>query len=305
MKSTAMDIHQLKIFVSVYKNKSFTRASEELLISQPTISDHVRNLEADLDVKLFDRLGRTIVPTREAEILFPKACQVLDDIENIEAAMQAASTEVKGKLIFGASTIPGTYILPLEAYTFKQQYPDVFFEIIIEDSSKITNLILNHDLLCGIVGARVESDRLEFKPLIEDELILVAAKGLIDKKSIQLKDIFTIPFLLREKGSGTRQTLEYSLEYHLGEKYTDVNNLNIVASLGSTGAIIQALKAGLGASILSRIAVQEELANGSLVEIPIKKLQMKRKFYLVRLKKRTLPTQYLAFCQQITEKKAP
>ena len=300
-----MDIHQLKIFASVYKNKSFTRASEELLISQPTISEHVRNLEADLNVKLFDRLGRTIVPTREAEILFPKACQVLDDIENIEDSMQAASTEVKGKLIFGASTIPGTYILPLEAYTFKQQYPDVFFEIIIEDSSKITNLILNHDLLCGIVGARVESDRLEFKPLIEDELILVAAKGLIDKKSIQLKDIFTIPFLLREKGSGTRQTLEYSLEYHLGEKYTDVNNLNIVASLGSTGAIIQALKAGLGASILSRIAVQEELANGSLVEIPIKKLQMKRKFYLVHLKKRSLPAQYLTFCQQITEKKAP
>jgi DNA-binding transcriptional LysR family regulator len=294
-----VDIHQLKIFVSVYKNKSFTKASEQLHISQPTISEHIKNLEADLNVKLFDRLGRNISPTREAEILFPKVCQVLDDIENIEDTLHASSTEIKGKLIFGASTIPGTYILPQEAYSFKQQYPEVFFEIIIEDTSKITNMILNHELMCGFVGARIESDKLEFKPLIEDELILVAAKGLMDKKSIQLKDIFNIPFLLREKGSGTRQTLEYSLEYYLDEKYTGIDALNIVACLGSTGSIIQAVKNRLGASILSRIAVQEELTNGSLVEIPIEDLQMKRKFYLVHLKKRTLPAQYLAFCQHL------
>jgi len=93
-----MDIHHLKIFIAVYKNKSFTKASEKLHISQPTISEHIKNLEKSLDCKLFDRLGRSIMPTAEADILYPKALQILDDLDQIQEDISAAGTGIKGKL---------------------------------------------------------------------------------------------------------------------------------------------------------------------------------------------------------------
>jgi len=289
-----MDIHHLKIFVSVYKNKSFTRASEDLHISQPTISEHIKNLESSLDCRLFDRLGRSIMPTTEADVLYPKALQLLDDLDQIQEEITATGAGVKGKLVIGASTIPGAYILPRVAYSFKKQYPEVGFEILIEDSARIINMILQHELLCGIVGARITSDKLDYSPLIEDELVLVATPKVLAQKTITLEKLSTIPFLQRETGSGTRQTFEDFLK-----KKMSTADFNIVATFGSTSAVKQAVKESLGASVISRIAVQEELENKTLLEIPIKNFKMKRKFYQVRQKKRTLPAQYLAFCKHL------
>ena len=290
-----MDIHHLKIFVSVYKNKSFTKASEKLHISQPTISEHIKNLEKSLNCKLFDRLGRSIMPTAEADVLYPKALQILDDLDQIQEDISAAGIGVKGKLIIGASTIPGAYILPRMAYTFKKQYPDVAFEILIEDSSKITNMVLQHDLFFGIVGAKMTSEKLDYEPLIEDELVLVATPKLLPQKTITLDKLRSIPFLQREIGSGTRQTFENFLK----KNTITTNTFNIVATLGSISAVKQAVKGNLGASVISRVAVQEELDSSILHEIPIINMKMKRKFYLVLQKKRTLPTQYAAFCEHM------
>ena len=293
-----MDIHHLKIFVSVYKNKSFTKASEKLHISQPTISEHIKNLEKSLNCKLFDRLGRSIMPTAEADVLYPKALQILDDLDQIQEDISAAGTGIKGKLIIGASTIPGAYILPRMAYTFKKQYPDVAFEILIEDSGKITNMVLQHDLFFGIVGAKMPSEKLDYEPLIEDELVLVATPKLLPQKTITLDKLRSIPFLQREIGSGTRQTFENFLK----KNTITTNTFNIVATLGSISAVKQAVKENLGASVISRVAVQEELDSSILHEIPIINMKMKRKFYLVLQKKRTLPTQYAAFCEHMKKK---
>ena len=290
-----MDIHHLKIFVSVYKNKSFTRASENLDISQPTISEHIKNLESSLNCRLFDRLGRSIMPTAEADTLFPEALKLLDDLDRIRKKITAAGTGIKGSLVIGASTIPGTYILPQAACSFKKLYPDVAFEILIEDSGIITGKILQHDLMCGIVGARKPADKLVYEPLLEDELVLVATRKMLDRKSVTLEKLMNIPFLLREKSSGTRQTFEK----YLAENNIDIEAFNIVATLGSTSAIKQAVKENLGASVISRIAVKEEIADNRLQEISILNLQMKRNFYLVRQHKRTLPAQYLAFCRHL------
>ena len=290
-----MDIHHLKIFASVYKNKSFTRASEELHISQPTISEHIKNLEHSLDCKLFDRLGRSIMPTVEADVLYPKTLQLLDELDSMQEEVKSAGTGVKGKLVIGASTIPGTYILPRVAYTFKKQYPDVAFEILIEDSARITGMVLQHDLLCGIVGARIQSDKLDYTPLLEDEIILVATKKVLDQKRITIGKLASIPLLQREIGSGTRQTFENFLE----KAAISCGDFNIVATLGSTSAVKQAVKENLGTAVISRVAVQEELDSGILHEITIRNMKMKRKFYLVRQKKRTLPSQYLAFCNHM------
>jgi DNA-binding transcriptional LysR family regulator len=287
-----MDIHHLKIFVAVYKNKSFTKASEELRISQPTISEHIKNLENSLDCRLYDRLGRSIMPTREADILYPKALQLLDDIIILKEEITAASTKIKGKLVIGASTIPGAYILPRVAAAFKKEYPDVAFEILIEDSGRITDMVRGNEIFCGIVGARTDSRKLDFEPLIEDELILAASRQVLDRKTVTLENLEKIPFLQREVGSGTRQTFED----YAARAGTDIGKFNTVATLGSTSAIKQAVKAGLGVSVISRIAVQEELNSKVLQEIRIRNLRMKRNFHLVQQRKRTLPNQYLAFC---------
>jgi len=290
-----MDIHHLKIFASVYKYRSFTRASEELHISQPTISEHIKNLENSLDCKLFDRLGRSIMPTAEADVLYPKTLLLLDDLDSMKEEVTAAGTGVKGKLVIGASTIPGTYILPRMAYSFKKQHPDVSFEILIEDSARITGMVLQHELLCGIVGARTKSDKLDYASLLEDEIILVATRKVLNQKTVTLEKLLSIPFLQREVGSGTRQTFENFIR----KSAISNDNFNTVATLGSTSAVKQAAKEGLGASVISRIAVQEELDRGILHEITIRNMKMKRKFYLVLQKKRTLPPQYLAFCNHL------
>ena len=290
-----MDIHHLKIFASVYKYRSFTRASEELHISQPTISEHIKNLENSLDCKLFDRLGRSIMPTAEADVLYPKTLLLLDDLDSMKEEVTAAGTGIKGKLVIGASTIPGTYILPRMAYSFKKQHPDVSFEILIEDSARITGMVLQHELLCGIVGARTKSDKLDYASLLEDEIILVATRKVLNQKTVTLEKLLSIPFLQREVGSGTRQTFENFIR----KSAISNDNFNTVATLGSTSAVKQAAKEGLGASVISRIAVQEELDRGILHEITIRNMKMKRKFYLVLQKKRTLPPQYLAFCNHL------
>jgi len=285
-----MDIHQLRIFASVYRNRSFSKASEQLFISQPTISEHIKNLEKSLGCALFDRLGRKIEPTTEADLIFPKALQLIEDLERINDLVLKSSQRVKGKLFIGASTIPGNYMLPLLAADFRNQYPDVSFEIVIADTRKITDMLVSHEFFLGIVGASMEPKILNYEPFLDDELIFAGAPKYMENMSTKPVKIHQVPFLLREEGSGTRKTMEDFLQ----KMQINLKKMNIVAVLGSTDAIKQAIKAGLGTSILSRRAIAEELSNGSLQEMKLGE-EMKRSFYLATHKKRTLPAQYKAF----------
>jgi DNA-binding transcriptional LysR family regulator len=293
-----MDIHHLRIFVSVFQNKSFSKASDQLYLSQPTISEHIKNMEIELECKLFDRVGRTILPTQEAEALYPRTMQILDEMSKLKQDLLPFEREVKGPLIIGASTIPGTYILPVMAVEFKDQHENVSFQIIIEDSKKISDRVLNHEILLGIVGAVMEPEKISYVPFVEDELILAASPDVIKNDTIGIKDLVSVPFVLREEGSGTRKTMEKFLE----QKKLTVQDLRVVGILGSTDSVKQALKAGLGASILSRISVKDEIDAGRLREIKIRGFRMTRNFYLIFHKKRSLPNPYGAFVKYLTDK---
>ncbi len=288
-----MEIHHLKVFLAVYKNRSFTKASQQLNISQPTISEHIKNLEAELKVRLFDRMGRSILPTREADVLYPRALQLIEDHGKIQEELAAERNILRGQLVLGASTIPGTYILPAMAMAFKKKNPDISFEILIEDSRKITDKVLGQELYFGIVGAIMDPEKLNYQPLVQDELVVAATGSLLNKKVIELGELFDLPFILREIGSGTRKTMENILE----GKSMSPNLLNVVATLGSTASVKEALKAGLGISILSRLAIKDEVANGALNEIRIKGIQLQRDFYMVSHFKRTMPQLYQKFYQ--------
>ncbi len=288
-----MDIHHLRVFTSVFKNRSFSRASEELYLTQPTISDHIRALEEELDCRLFDRLGRSIIPTKEAEILYNHAAEIIEKMNNIKEVIGRFKKEITGELIIGASTIPGTYLMPSIMAGFQRRYPSISFQIIISDSKGIVEKVSRHELLIGIVGAKLTNAQLDYIPFMEDELILVSSPSLIKNNRISLKGLLNYPMVLREEGSGTRREAEKILEVR-GISFEDIK---VAGIFGSTDAVKQAVKAGLGVSILSRLSVKDELRYGVLKEIKVADIQMRRRFYTVTHKKRNLPAVYNAFLE--------
>jgi len=286
-----METRHLRIFTAVYRTRSFTKAAEILFTSQPTVSEHMRNLEDRLGCKLFDRLGRSIMPTPEAELLFPRAMELLDEMKKIEETLATATNYVSGELIIGASTIPGAYLLPDYAASFKNTYPDVSFEVKIGDSAEIVRTVANHQLYLGVVGARTSSSKLEFTPLIEDTLVLAAATEKDIPDEIEPEQLVHFDFLLREEGSGTGKTIVG----YLNQCNITRAQLKVRAILGSSTAIKEAVKSNLGISIISKRAIRDELADGRMKEIKMKNIQMRRSFYIVSARKRTMPNHYMVF----------
>lgn len=290
-----MDIHQLRVFASVFKNKSFSKASGELYLTQPTISDHIRTLENEFDCKLFDRLGRTIIPTKEAEVLYSHAMEIIEKANTLKETIGQFKKEVTGDLIIGASTIPGTYLLPPMMAAFQKRYPSISSQILISDSRGIVDRVSKQELLLGIVGAKLGNEQIHYIPFVKDELIVVSSPSLIKSSRIPLKELIKFPMVLREAGSGTRREAEKILEGK-GISYDSIKTAGI---FGSTDAIKQAVKAGLGFSILSKFAVIDELKHRILKEIKLTDIQMKRKFYIITHKKRTLPPAYKLFLEHL------
>ncbi|MEW6067725.1 MAG: selenium metabolism-associated LysR family transcriptional regulator [Nitrospirota bacterium] len=286
-----MDIHRLRIFTTVFQDKSFSKASKKLLLSQPTISTHIKALEEELNCKLFDRLGRTIIPTKEAEFLFRHAIEVIEKVDALKGAMGQLNKEIAGKLIIGASTIPGTYLLPAMISTFQKKYPSVSFHILVSDSKEIIERVSSHELYLGIVGARLGNEHINYMPFIEDELIVISSPSLVKINLMTLQELIKYPMVLREEGSGTRRETEKIL----GEKGISLNDIKITGIFGSTDAIKQAVKEGLGVSILSRFSVIDELKHKSIKEIKIADTPMHRRFYIITHKKRSLPSAYNIF----------
>ncbi|OGW37225.1 MAG: hypothetical protein A2Y97_11695 [Nitrospirae bacterium RBG_13_39_12] len=290
-----MDIHQLRIFKAVFKNKSFSKASKELNLTQPTISNHIRALEDDFACKLFDRLGRSIIPTREAEVLYSHALEIIGKADALKEAIGQIKKDLTGQLIIGASTIPGIYLLPYMMAVFQKKYPSVSFQILISDSGKIVESVLKQELLLGIVGAKLDNEQISYTLFIEDELIVISSPSLPVSNKMTLKELVKFPMVLREEGSGTRKETENILE----NKRISFSNIKIAGIFGSTDAVKQAVKAGLGVSILSRYSVTDELKYRILKEIKLSDLQMKRNFYIITHKKRTLPGTYNIFLKHI------
>lgn len=286
-----MDIHQLRVFASVFRNRSFSRASEELFLTQPTVSDHIKALEDEFGCRLFDRLGRTILPTKEAEALYGHALEIIEKTAALKDIIGRFKKEPAGELILGASTIPGTYLLPPIMAAFRKKYSSISFQIIIADSKEIVEKVSSHALLLGVVGSKLDKDQIKYTPLEEDELIAVTSPSFDIENKIGLKELSMFPFILREEGSGTRTEIERIFS----ARGIRMDSVKTAGYFGSTDAIKQAVKAGMGVSILSRLSVSDELKHKVLKEIHIADLKMQRNFYLITHKKRTLPAAYLLF----------
>lgn len=278
-----MDIRRLEAFAKVYEHKSFSKAAAELFLSQPTISTHVAGLESDLGVVLFDRMGRQVLPTQAADVLYVYAGKIFENLEGARAEVAALQDRIAGVLVLGGSTIPAHYLLPGLLAGFRQNHPDVTIELRVGDTREIVEMVAAGDLICGMVGAEMERPDLEFVPLFEDSLVVIAAPGFVDcDAEISAGELGAHPWVMREPGSGTRRALEAALT----AAGLDIRELKTAAGVESTQAVIQFVRAGLGISAVSRLAASEHVESGRLVEIPVKGLAMERWFYLVYHRRR-------------------
>jgi len=280
-----MDLWQLNIFCKVVELNGFSKAGNAIHLSQPTISSHIKDLENHFGCQLIDRLGKKAVPTKAGELLYQYARKLIALRDEIEAAMAEFHGRIKGRLVIGGSTIPGGYILPKYIGAFTKVYPEVTISLIIGDTDKIIQDVFSGSPEFGIVGAKTENKYISQEKLIEDEmrLIVTCDHKWAEKKHISPNLMFKEPFIVRERGSGTLKSIILSLK----EKGYSSENLNIIAELGSTEAVIQGIKNKVGTSILSTIAVAEELKAGTLKALTIEELNLKRSFYLITHKQRS------------------
>ncbi|HEY6010634.1 MAG TPA: selenium metabolism-associated LysR family transcriptional regulator [Nitrospirota bacterium] len=295
-----MDLHQIEIFCTLIKLRSFSKAAEALYLTQPTVRGHIKNLEDELGVKLLDRLGKRVVPTEAGMLLLRHGQKLLSLHDHARQEIDELSGKVCGVLKIGGSTIPGAYILPSFIGAFKKKYSSASIQLYIDDTAKVAESVVNGDLIIGVVGARVCDPRLEMHPFLNDELVVTVPAGhaWARKKAIPVNALTGEPFILREKGSGTRRIMEERLE----KAGVSIAGLNTVAVMGSSDAVRQAVKAGLGISILSIRAIQDDIRAGRLSAVRIKDLPMERSFSIILLKGKTRSPLCREFLQFLLKK---
>ncbi len=297
-----MEIRKLEVFCKVVELKSFTLAAEAVLLSQPTVSEHVRNLEQELEQKLVDRLNREVTPTPVGLLLYDYARKILRTRQEAIQAVKQFSGTLVGRIMIGCGTIPGTYILPKLIHQFRQQYPSIKATLRITSSQIIAKMVLDGHLELGVVGAKWNENKLEWIELFSDELILAVHPNhhWAQRNSVPLHEVVKEPFILREPESGTRQAFAQVLKKH-ELKESDIQE---IAEIGSTAAVKEAVKAGIGVAILSQYAVKDDVACGRLVAIQIEEHRMQRPFYLIKRKNKALPPvastffEYLQSCAE-------
>jgi len=275
-----LDLHKLEIFYWVAEHKSFSQAAELLSLRQPTISAHVQELEKAVGGKLLYRIPGKISLTPLGLMLAERAKTLLAFKRETVAAVEQFHGTLSGELWVGGSSVPGEYLLPQKHGEFTKKFPQVKPILRIGDSAGVIADLLDGKVEIGFVGFNDEDGRLIFEKIWDDEMIVAVPKGhpWSMRKSIEVADLRSEKFISREHGSGTLD----SIRQLLGKRKPPAHDLlNITMELGSTAAVKEALMAGYGFSILSRISIRHELDQGSIVEVPIRGVKLERGFYQV------------------------
>jgi DNA-binding transcriptional LysR family regulator len=288
----AINLHQLKIFHTVARSGSFSRAAAELLISQPSVSIQVGELERQLGAELFEQVGKSVRLTEAGRVLDDYAVRILALIDEARTALDELKGLQRGRLLLGATSTPGTYLLPILLGRFKEQYPHIEIVLRIRDTRRIREMLLQHELHVGVVGGKVTSPEIESTVWLADELVLVVAPAhrFAPLPSVRVADLAGQPFILREHGSGNREAVDEAL-HRAGVHVTPVFELE------GADMVKQAVAANLGISILSRCAVELEVAAGRLRIVPVEGLRIERAIWLLRRRDQRLPRVAQAFLE--------
>jgi len=285
-----MNIHLVKIFVTVFAEKSISRAAEKLYISQPTVTDHVKKLEDLLGEKLFIRINKGIKPTDYANIIFPKFAKLLNEYNNLIDFLEVKGT-IDKKITIGTSSVPKIIFLSKVIDKLKEM-TNVSFNIIASDSMDIIRKVLSYEIVLGFVGTVVKDEKLIFEKIMDDELVITAKKGFFQKSNLEIDDLLRHKAIMREEGSGTRK----EIENYFKSAGISMKMLNIYAVVNDNNLYIDLIKMGLGYGFISK-AVAE------LNELSVHKLSgmsLKRGIFAVFRKNIELIEEYkilLEFCK--------
>ena len=286
-----MTLQQLQIVLAVARHGSFTKAAQEIHISQPALSLHVRQLEEEVGQPLFDRIGKGVTLTEPGRLLEQYAIRIFAEFKELKEELDELKGVQRGKLVVGASTTPGNYLLPRIIGSFRLRYPKVTVHLEVANTREMEFRILRKEVDLAVVGGRlVEDSHLIVEPYVVDELVLVVAPThpWARRRRIKPEDLGKEPLILREAGSATRWVMEETFRQQ-GIQY------QVGMELGQTEAIKGAVAAGIGVAILSRFAVAHEVSCKTLAVVRVEGVSLTRDFVLVRLKEKRQSAVALAF----------
>lgn len=271
-----MSDFRLKVFRSVAKNLSFTKASQELFVSQPAITKHIQELEAAYQTRLFDRQGSRISLTESGNLLLEHCERILEDYKRLEYEMHLLHNEYTGGLKLGASITIAQYVLPPLLASFIGKFPQVSLSLLNGNSREIEAALQEHRIDLGFVEGVFRLPNIRYTTFLEDELVAVVRTGskLAVGEEITPDELFHLPLVLRERGSGTLDVFERALQQH----NIKLSSLQVLMYLGSTESIKLFLEHTDCLGIVSVRSITRELYSGQLRVVEIKGMPMLRDF---------------------------
>ncbi|MCS7235876.1 MAG: LysR family transcriptional regulator [Armatimonadota bacterium] len=272
-----LNVHQLKIFRTVVRAGSFSRAAEELRITQPSVSIQVRELERALGVELFEQVGKRIFLTEAGRLLDEYAVRILALLEEAEQAVRDLRGSAAGSLRVGANNTPGTYLLPPLLARVRERAPEADITLEILPTRRVYEKLLRNELDVGVVGDGMRHESIVHFPYHTDQLVVVASPQhpLVQRTDVTAADLVRQRLVLRERGSGTREATERAFR-SLGLVPTPAMELQ------TNEAVVRAVAAGLGIGVISRLAAEEALRRGDLVVVETVDFRASRTLWGVR-----------------------
>ena len=301
-KTLQIDFRHLETFCRIADLKSFSKAADDLFLTQPTVSGHILSLEQSLSLRLFDRTSREVRLTKAGEVFLKYASKILSFRKDLMNALSEFSQGIRGELSLGASTIPGEYLLPKLMGDFKSGHPHFVISLKIADTKEIVQYVLQDMVEFGVIGARLNHPSLHFEKYQEDEIIIVAPPDhpMTRKKRVNVEELLKVPWIIREEGSGTQMAVEKALR----KKGKSLKQFNVVMEMGSTSSVKEGVKAKLGLAFISRRATEEELHQGFLSRIDVEGIEpISRQIYIATRPGRTLSPIGMEFLRFLKRKK--
>lgn len=274
----------IRVFLTVVDKKSFSKAAKALFLTQPAVSFQIQMLEEYYGTRLFDRVSRNISLTEAGHLLLRYANQMSKMQSELEREMQELTGTAKGRLLIGASTTIGEYVVPYLLGAFKKKYPEVELSLEVANTEDIESRIHDTSLDIGLVEGPITTKDIEKETFIKDRLVLIVPHDhpWATREKVSVFELDKFPFITREKGSGTR----IETEQHLKKVGFSDKNLNVIMELGSTSAIKAAVESGLGVSVISKWAAKEKVKLGQLAQLAFKEDNFEREFSVIYHKKK-------------------
>lgn len=280
-----MEFSQVKIFVAVAQQKSFSKAAELLFLSQPAVTSNIKKLETGLGVTLFNRKNKNISLTEGGSLFYQYAIEMINVYQKALYSLNGYKKSMSGSLDLTASTIPEQYLLPYMIKEFQTLYPLIKIAIRHQASEKILEQILSGNLNFGFVGAKKETEALEYIDVYNDRLVLIAsAENKIASGLVKITDFAGSNIILREDGSGTKLLFENALK----KNQLDMSIFGSQIISESLETIKKLVSLDVGISLVPYIAVQDEIKSGQLKQYEIDDLNLQRSYSFVYTKHRTL-----------------